>query len=75
MFGRQQLPYGGGPPPSDPFRPGGAYYDRQFRRQEDRGPQYSEQEMRRRDFYRNQVGEPWGLAKWQAYEERRKQGL
>ena len=72
-------PYGGGPAPRDPFRPGGGMYDYERTRghhhrsiEPDRSFVEDDQERRRYNHYRGAVGEPWGLANYRNYEGRRR---
>ncbi|KAK4565621.1 hypothetical protein LTR86_003469 [Recurvomyces mirabilis] len=71
-------PYGGFEQPRNPFAPGGRRYDNLFRPDHGvgAGQGYPQQEHQQREFYRGMVGEPWGLASWNNYEEaRRRRGL
>ncbi|KAK3679993.1 hypothetical protein LTR78_000370 [Recurvomyces mirabilis] len=71
-------PYGGFEQPRNPFAPGGCRYDNLFRPDHGvgGGREFPQQEHQQREFYRGMVGEPWGLASWNKYEEaRRRRGL
>ena len=64
-------------PVRDPFVPGGAIYDDRFRRTAAHGrdSDFDDAERCRRDHYRSGMGEPWGVARYNDYEERRRYGL
>ena len=71
-------PYGGGPPPRNPFVPGGDLYDyeREVGRRhpsiEPNLSRFDDQQRRRHNHYRSRVGEPWGIADFQNYQGRRR---
>ncbi|KAK5117732.1 hypothetical protein LTR85_008707 [Meristemomyces frigidus] len=68
---RREDAYRGFGEPRNPFAPGGDRYDRLFSsRAPGRHPdsRFNDEDRRRREYQRGQIGEDWGLAEWQAAE-------
>ena len=69
-------PYGGGPPPRNPYVPGGEFYDepgssrRRHRSLDEDLEQYEERHRREHEHQRSNMGESWGLAEYQDYQDR-----
>lgn len=63
-------PYGGLGEPRNPFAPGGVGYATRWRTGPPGDPErgFGDEERRRREYHRSQVGEPWGVAQYNAYE-------
>ena len=71
---RHTQPYGGLGEPRNPFAPGGAGNATQIGpwRTSNLDARYDQEEQQRRDRYRSQLGEPWGVAANNEYEQERR---